>query len=278
MSLATLFGPEPEIDDEYDAAAHRNALGQLRLSAVGGINDLVRFFRNERPSTCLQAIQQAGLAPVAVSKPPPVQGSFLWFVGCDRGCERGFCCMFSMWFDPKYVCVRECTHRCNFSRGRISHCGPSLLEDCLLARYFAEFTRQYPDAVRPKQFPETFRSRFCSDRAVFSKRRPPAKRIPSEESHHSPRAATPPPLPCTLNRFHTVQMPNPQPKRARNPRRSTAISRIGKCLGSTSFGRLHKKRTEKVSLVPSGVETVMPSTGVYRALCIAPPAKKPKTV
>lgn len=277
MSLATLFGPEPEIEDEYDAAAHRNALGQLRLSAAGGLGHLIRFFRNERPSTCLQALKQAGLASVAVPQPAPLQGSFLWFIGRDRGCERGLCCMYSMWFDPKYVCVRKCTHRCNFSRGSLTHCGPSLLEDCLLARYFEKFAREYPDAVRPWKLPEAIPSRFHGDRAIFCKRRPVAKRVPGQESNLTPQTLSPPPLPRPLDRFHLVQISDPKPKRARNPRCASAISRIGKCLGSTSFGRLRKKRTEKVSRIPGGVEPPLSPTRIRRTRKNTPPAKKQKT-
>src|SRR3954471_17703577 len=71
--------------------------------------------------------------------PPGLCQSRVRFGHDDRGCERGLCCVYSMWFDPEFVHSGSCVHRCVFSLGRFPTCGPSLLEDSTLGREYHEF-------------------------------------------------------------------------------------------------------------------------------------------
>lgn len=43
-----------------------------------------------------------------------------------RGCARGACCVYSMWYDPEFGGHGNCTHKCTVSHGAIARCGPSL--------------------------------------------------------------------------------------------------------------------------------------------------------
>ncbi len=204
------------------------------------------LFRNSRPAHCKAALEEIGLgAPPKKDhrEAPGVPGSWMWFLGCDRGCEWGLCCVYSMWFDPGYECIRECKHRCRFSRGRFAHCGPSLFEASVFTKLFKEFARRNPFRVKPRGSSIT--------PVLFSKRRRPPQRLPAEESNFSPQAPQEVIVPRTLPSFHVVRPPNPKPKRTRNPRSVSAFSRIRKCLGSHSFGRLDKKRTQKISKLPT---------------------------
>ena len=249
MSLPALFKDPATYTDDYDRFAHRNAVGQLRADAERGLAALIKLFRWSRPDACKQAIEEAFPAPPTKRRVAPVPGSFVWLAGRDRGCERGLCCMYSMWFDPEYVCVRKCTHRCNFPSRRFAHCGPSLFEDSVLARMFKEFARGNPARVAPRG--------GSVSPVIFSKRRKVPKRVPDKKGDH--KAQTPQAL--ALSRPHDSipasldgrETSHPKPKRARNTRGVSTVSRIRKCMGSTSFGRLGKKRTEKVSKLPACV-------------------------
>ena len=245
MSLVQVFSSSPDPEDVYDAAAHRNAIGQLRDTTTRQLGDLIKFFKQARPQACEDLARRC--APKAPDrKPPPVPGSWMWFAGSDRGCEYGFCCVYSMWFNPEYQCVRECTHRCSISRGRFAHCGSAIFEDCVLAQCFTEYV--WRNLSR-------FSARIGGlSKAVLSKRRKPRKNsIRHQESYQSPQTPQAVTIPRPTNSFHIVQNKVPKPKRTRNPRRVCTFSRIRKCMGSTSFGKLGAKREKKVPIPPGSV-------------------------
>ncbi len=164
--------------------------------------------------------------------------------------------MFSMWHDPRFKCVRECRHRCRLSHGRFPHCGPSLLEDSGRARSFAEFARRNPGLVKARGSDSSF--------LVLSKRRKPPKRTHTKESHQNPKNAQKIDVPRNYDPIPIVAKPYPKPERVRDPRSSTSLSRIGKCLGSRSFGKLTQRGTKKVPFPSAGLEVPLRETRVSR--------------
>lgn len=245
-----------------DGSPHKNSPGRVRLAAKGALNSLVYMFRYARPEVLARFIDEAGVgaqkeSPGCVSSAVPE--SFMQFAGRTRGCRRGFCCVYSMWYDPNYRCVRECKHRCHLSRGRFAHCGPSLLEACDLARDFAEFASR-----NPRRF--ELRSDMCAP-FVFSKRRAPQKQLPRQESNFAPEAPLPTHEACRHHPVPLVAVCNPKPKRRSNPPGPPSISRIRKRMGSLTFGKLHKERSKKIPVVPLGVEIPVPGARAHGTGC-----------
>lgn len=151
-----------------------------------------------------------------------------------------------MWYDPRFKCVRRCQHRCRISHGRFAHCGPSLLEDSGRARSFAELTRRNPSLVKARGTDFT--------ELVLPKRRKAKKRTDHKASNQDPETPKAIDVPCHHHPIPIVAKPYPKPERTRNPRSVTSISRIRKCLGSRSFGKLNKRGTKKVPIAPTGLE------------------------
>lgn len=257
MSGAALL----EICSRYDSwepgTAHPRIDDGLRDAAIRDLNSLITVLRYERPSTIRRYIQEAGIGPQQKPESSCLPESFVQVTGYPRGCKWGMCCVFSMWFDSRYRCVRGCQHKCRLSHGRFAHCGPSLLEDSGRARGFAEFkggNQSLLDACGGGQ-----------NIQLLSKRRKPAKRGTRQEVHKNPETPEAAPAPCNHNRVPLVAHPYPKSKRVRNPKRSTPVSRIGKCMGSLSFGKLRKERTKEIPLASAGVEISVPSSRIRGA-------------
>ena len=248
---------------DVDANPHTNTPRRLRLAAKGALNALIHMFRYARPEVLTRFIDEAGVGTQKESSRgihPDVSQSFVQFAGRSRGCRRGFCCVYSMWYDSNYKCVRNCEHRCHLSRGGFAHCGPSLLEACDLARDFAEFASR-----NPRRF--ELRSDVCTP-LVLSKRRTTRKHLPRQESNFAPETPLPPHEARHYDPVPLVAVCHSKPKRRRNPHSSASISRIRKCMGSLAFGKLNKTRPKKIPVVSLGVETSLcgggvPGTGVY---------------
>ncbi len=268
MSLLAAYSPPVEIEDEFAAAAHRNAAGQLRDATTRRLYDLVRWFKNARPAACRQVYDELTAQNSPPATPPPVPGSWLCFAGRDRGCKFGFCCMYSMWFDPEYKCVRECSHRCKVSRGGLPCCGPAIFENSVLARRFEEYMRR-----NPHRFAASLANR---PRVVFSKRRNPQKRNPDQKGDSIPEAPKEVVSAHSNHSVHVVQKPLPKPKRARNKTGVRPVSRIRKCMGSTTFGKLGAKRSEKVPFVGSGMGGVVYRPQAKRHTTFDPPRTQPE--
>lgn len=166
-------------------------------------------------------------------------GHFVQFYGHTGGCRHGFCCVYSMWYDPVYVHVGECTHVCSISPGRFPHCGPSLFEDCLPARDFARFARRHARKLGTGGPHGTG--------VVFSRRRRPQKMAKDglfdQKSYQIAEVAFTPAASHKRDRVAPVENKVPPPKRERHKRHHTAISRIRKCMGTRAFGRIGKTRT-----------------------------------
>ncbi len=151
------------------------------------------------------------------------------------GCERGLCCVYSMWFDPEYVHSRKCTHRCNLSLGRFAHCGPSLFEDSTLGREYRQYTRR--DQINHH---DRGRSQAAG---ILSKRRTPTRtRGVCRARSLAPRSYTlsfsptrpRPCIPLVASRCKVTVV-----KRQRRTGNPTPAEKIRRRMASRDFGKRH---------------------------------------
>jgi len=200
---------------------------------------------------------EAGFEPVTVPSQEILSSSSTTTAGAavpvriqrhHRGCERGACCVYSMWNDPAFLGHRECIHRCK------SHvwdgfkiCGPSLLEVDLPPLDHPCRNGRDPAPNRGNTPPSD--SKLCKrDKLLLCKLR--KRRYSKTASTVSLDA------PCTYNRTPTLERsgsseePEHKPKRARTV--MSPVQRIRKRMGQRSFGRL----TKRPQILPLVSETV----------------------
>lgn len=156
-----------------------------------------------------------------------------------RGCARGACCVYSMWYNPKFGGHGNCTHQCTVSPGAVSRCGPSLLALDLPPLnhpgYFRRDQRGNDAATGDHPAPTCQRTR-----RVYTKLRP--------NSHPPAQAALPAPAPCGDDHQPVVAPsttchPEPdecRPKRTRHP--MSTVSRIRRRMGQRTFGKLEGRK------------------------------------
>ena len=149
-----------------------------------------------------------------------------------RGCARGACCVYSMWYDPKFGGHGDCTHKCTVSHGVIARCGPSLFAlDLPPLDYPGDFGGNPGGTV--ERAPPTYNIARKSNRRILSKLR--------KASHSGQQTSLPSNETCDDNRLAVVAEAAPEKgKRGtkRNRKNLSAVSRIRKRLGQRSFGKL----------------------------------------
>lgn len=149
-----------------------------------------------------------------------------------RGCARGACCVYSMWYDPAFGGHGNCTHKCTVSPGAVARCGPSL------------FALDLP----PLDYPGDFGGN--TDRTV---RRPPASynlarkstrrllRKLGKTSHSVEQTPVSSHATCNHHSLAIVAptAPVPTPRGSKRTRKNMSpVSRVRKRLGQRSFGKL----------------------------------------
>lgn len=259
---------------ERERSGDRVSAGQLGSSTRGDLAYLIYLFSRGSAEARAQALREAGLAskPEKPAKCPyhaTVHECFLQFFRDNRGCERGFCCVYSMWFDPSYICLRKCTHTCHISRGRFAHCGPSLLENSVLTRNFIKFARRNQCNLAP-------RGEDCTPH-ILSKRRKVQKRPreecpPPQTSNPSPSPPLPVHAPCIHTRGPAVELEAPHAKRRRSKRDISSLSRIRKCMGSRTFGRIGSKGKKEIPRFLGGVVPLLHPIGSRSSRVLNPPS------
>src|SRR5204863_8257853 len=78
------------------------------------------------PSTPAQTQTRQSQPVQPTPTPTQVQEHQMQLARHYRGCDRGLCCVRSMWNDPEYLGHGNCRHKCTISRGRFPICGPPL--------------------------------------------------------------------------------------------------------------------------------------------------------
>ena len=178
--------------------------------------------------------------PSTVHRDPPVQERAVSGdrFGFHRGCEWGLCCVYSMWYDPRYRCPLRCTHVCRFKRRKRDEfrvCGPSLLEDSVPARAFDEYRRRNERRTDAKRNAndQTFHHR-PQRRAWWGL---PNARAPDQTIDPPHATETVPCLPRAHYCVHAVRKASKCTKRNRDTARTSAVSRIRTRMGSRAKRR-----------------------------------------
>jgi len=149
-----------------------------------------------------------------------------------RGCARGACCVYSMWYDPKFRGHGNCAHKCTISHGAFARCGPSLFALGLPPLDYPGELRRDPNRiewVRPQPVVRT-RKR---NRRVYS--------ASHKEDNQEREAAVQ--VDAPLHHDHDAAVPEADPAHrkcvARRARTNVStVSRVRKCMGRRSFGKL----------------------------------------
>ncbi len=171
----------------------------------------------------------------SVSECPPASVPRLPVQRDHRGCERGLCCVYSMWNDPVFIGHGKCVHRCKVSHGSLSVCGPSLLEAHLPEVYLEEPTRR--DCVRNLRRAPQDNHPACRVRQVIRLRG-------SERGDSKSQTPISPDATRSVTRGHvvaTAQPAAPVSRKRRAPTHSTSVSRIRKRMGQRGFGKVQKR-------------------------------------
>jgi hypothetical protein len=153
-----------------------------------------------------------------------------------RGCARGACCVYSMWYDPAWGGHGNCTHKCTISHGAFARCGPSL------------FALGLPPLDRPGELRrDNDRIRWIPPTNLVrpSKRRRRIHPQCDQKNHSEGEIALP--FDATSHHDHHTAISSVnkahrecQPKRTR--KHLSTVSRVRKSLGRRTFGKLSNSK------------------------------------
>ena len=156
-----------------------------------------------------------------------------------RGCARGACCVYSMWYDPTYGGHGNCTHRCTVSPGAVARCGPSL------------FALDLPSLDYPGDFGGNTNRTYSRAQGNFNIACKSNRRLLSQlcKKRHSPEPVA---LSAHAARHHdslaivptaTTESAGAARGGAKRTRKNlSTVSRIRKNLGRRNFGKLERQK------------------------------------
>ena len=150
-----------------------------------------------------------------------------------RGCARGACCVFSMWYHPAWGGHRNCTHKCTISSGDFAHCGPSLLSLDLPPLDYPIDTWGDSSRVEKRTFPAYPEARRRNMRILAAMRKKRYKKIPFTLSLDEARDNDRDEVVASKNECDTTVN-----RRKRTSRGVSTVQKIRKCMGRRKFGKL----------------------------------------
>ena len=174
-----------------------------------------------------------------------------------RGCARGACCVYSMWYDSTFKsCHGNCNHQCTISHGALARCGPSLFAlDLPPLDYPGDFRRD-PSGVVTRTPPVA-----PAVRRKYRRMRPQSHK----KGDSSPQAALPFDASCDNNSHAIVAKNHPSPPQRRTKRDGlivSAIQRVRKRMGQRTFGKV-QKRPKVVYELPGIVGSINQGLSLY---------------
>lgn len=153
-----------------------------------------------------------------------------------RGCARGACCVYSMWYDPEFGGHGNCTHQCTVSHGALARCGPSLLAlDLPPLDYPGDFRGNTDRVVRRAQA-SCIGIRKRNRRVLSKVRKNGDQKEAAPLSSDATCNNNSDPVVASINKRRAVRN---KPGRAR--KYVPPVQRIRKCMGKRTFGKVQKR-------------------------------------
>jgi hypothetical protein len=167
-----------------------------------------------------------------------------------RGCARGACCVYSVWYDPEFGGHGNCHHKCAVSHGSDKRCGPSLLALDLPTLYYPSDTRGDNSRVvfvPPPSNPRLWKQkhRVLSRDSKKSNKKTQIALSFNETRHNDILVAVAP-------KEHEPSLKKCRKQRVRKI--VPTIQRVRTCMGKRAFGKV-SRRPQVFHELPKTVDT-----------------------